>query len=56
MGWLALGIVLGIGIYWAVTIIKVHRVLNRHIDSAAYLPDLWSSAPPKPRGNRVTGY
>jgi len=40
--WLfGLGIFLGIGIYWTIAIILVNRVLNRHIDSAAYLPMLW---------------
>ena len=42
--WLfCLGIFLGIGIYWTIAIILVNRVLDRHIDSAAYLPMLWSS-------------
>jgi hypothetical protein len=40
---LFLGIFLGIGIYWAIAIILVKRVLNRHIDSAAYFSLLWSS-------------
>jgi hypothetical protein len=42
--WLfCLGIFLGIGIYWTIAIILVKRVLNRHIDNAAYLTTLWSS-------------
>jgi hypothetical protein len=46
--WLfCLGILLGIGIYWAIAIILVNRVLNRHIDSAAYIPMLWSLDIPK---------
>ena len=49
MWWLGLGIVLGIGIYWVITLILVRRVLNRHIDSAAYLPMLWSPEPDKHR-------
>jgi len=46
--WLfCLGIFLGIGIYWAIAIILVNRVLNRHIDNEAYLPMLWSWEIPK---------
>jgi hypothetical protein len=43
MWFLVLGTLLGIGIYWAIAIILVNRVLDRHIDSAEYLPTLWSS-------------
>jgi hypothetical protein len=42
-----LGIFLGIGIYWAIAIILVKRVLNRHIENAGYLPICWSSELPK---------
>jgi hypothetical protein len=45
---LLLGIFLGIGIYWAIAIILVKRVLNRHIDSASYFSLLWSSDPLEP--------
>jgi hypothetical protein len=47
MWWLGLGIVLGVAIYWAVTLILVRKTINRHIDSAAYLPMLWSPELPK---------
>jgi hypothetical protein len=46
--WLfCLGIFLGIGIYWTIAIILVKRVLDRHIDNAAYLPALWYSEVPE---------
>jgi hypothetical protein len=42
--WLfGLGILLGMGIYWAIAIILARRVLNRHIDKANYLNILWHS-------------
>ena len=45
--WLfCLGIFLGIGIYWTIAIILVKRVLNRHMDSAAY-STLWFSEVPE---------
>ena len=49
MWWLGLGILLGIAIYWTITLILVRKVINRHIDNAAYLSLLWSPEPPKDR-------
>jgi hypothetical protein len=46
--WLfCLGIFLGIGIYWAIAMILVNRVLYRHIESSAYLTGFWSSEVPE---------
>ena len=46
--WLfCLGIFLGISVYWTIAIILTNRVLDRSIDSAAYLPMLWSSNVPE---------
>ena len=43
MWFFVLGILLGIGIYWAISIILARRVLNRHIEKADYLSMLWHS-------------
>jgi hypothetical protein len=49
MWWLGLGILLGIAIYWTITVILVRKVINRHIDNADYLSVLWSPEPTKHR-------
>ena len=41
------GILLGVGVYWAIAIILVNRVLNRHIDNEDYIPMFWSLGVPK---------
>jgi hypothetical protein len=43
MWFFGLGILLGIGIYWAIAIILARRVLNHHIEKADYLSMLWHS-------------
>jgi hypothetical protein len=49
MWFFLLGILLGIAIYWAIAIILVKRVLDRHIDhiDSASLPTLWFSEVPE---------
>jgi hypothetical protein len=47
MQWLALGVLLGIVIYWTITLILVRRVRDRHLDAATYVPILWGVEPPK---------
>jgi len=47
-----LGLLIGIAIYWAITIIMVNRVRGRRVDSALYVPILWSKEPPENKGRR----
>jgi hypothetical protein len=47
MQWLGLGVFLGIAIYWAITMIMVRKVRDRHMETASYIPILWGVETPK---------
>jgi hypothetical protein len=49
-GW---GILLGIGIYWAIALILARRVLNRHIEKTDYLFMFWHSETVKDKQQAV---
>jgi hypothetical protein len=53
MWFFGLGILVGIGIYWAIAIILARSVLNRHIEKADYLSILWHSEIPKDKKEAV---
>jgi hypothetical protein len=53
MWFFGLGILLGIGIYWAIAIILARRVLNHHIEKADYLSMLWHSEMAKDKQQAV---
>jgi hypothetical protein len=47
MQWLGLGVLLGFAIYWAITLILVRKVRDRHVESASYIPIQWGVEGPK---------